>query len=108
MRPSILHKTCKGGISSDAHPLWPVVLMVLATFAFPIQMFAQAIFEYALKSASGTLSQITSSRIAGCNIDSGLFACLSRAYPWTTVIVAAMIVLLIVRWLAAISSNNAR
>ena len=80
----------------------------LTLFVLPIGLFAQAIVEYALKSASSTLSQATGYGIAGCYVDSALFTCLGRQYPRTAILVVGVLGLLILSWLAGLARNRAR
>lgn len=74
---------------------------MLAALACAAVAYSQAAVEYALKSAGSTVSGSGGhGTIGGCRVDSALLACLSGAYPKTTVIVIVLIALMIFRWLA--------
>jgi hypothetical protein len=74
--------------------------VVLPLLAVPGVLRAQAAVEYALKSAGSAGAASGASAIAGCKVDSALLSCLSHSYPRTTTVVAVLICLMIVRWLA--------
>jgi hypothetical protein len=74
--------------------------VALPFVAVPGILRAQAAVEYALKSAGSAVAASGGSAVAGCKVDSALLSCLSHSYPRTTIPVAVVICLLIVRWLA--------
>ncbi len=72
----------------------------LAAFVVAPVAWAQAAAEYALQSSRGALSASgTDAAIAGCSVDASLLTCLSRSYPKTTIVVASLLTLAILRWL---------
>ena len=80
----------------------------LLLFVLPISIRAQAAIEYVLKSGSSGLSRVTDSALAGCNVDSSMFACLGRAYPKASIVLAGAICLVIVGWLGGVPSPRSR
>lgn len=82
--------------------------MALVLVALPFGLLAQALVEYALKSGSSVLSHVANSGIAGCKVNSALFACLGRTYPWPAIVVVGVTCLLIAYWLGGITSRKAR
>ena len=82
--------------------------LVLTLIAFPIGLFAQAALEYGLRSGTSLFTQPKTYAVAGCNVDSTVLGCLSHYYPRTALVVAGAICLLIVRWLAGITSHKTR
>jgi hypothetical protein len=77
-----------------------VPFVVLALFAIPVVLCAQAAVEYALKSGSGAVAANAGSSIAGCKVDAALLSCLNHSYPRMMIVIAVVVCLLIVRWLA--------
>ena len=75
----------------------------LYLFFLPITLLAQAVVEYALKSAGSTTDVSGNATLAGCRMDSTVATCLSHAYPQTTIIVVVVACVLIVRWLAGMA-----
>ena len=82
--------------------------LVLQLLIVPIVLRAQAATEYALKSAGSAVTGSGSSAIAGCKTDSSLLSCLTHCYPRTTIVVAVVTCLLIVRWLAGVARYKAQ
>lgn len=80
-------------------PLHVLRFVALLLFALPAYLLGQAAIEYGLKSAGSALPPGGAAAIAGCRVDSDLLACLSHSYPQTAIIIAAVICLLIGRWL---------
>ena len=72
----------------------------LAVFALPVNLFAQAIVEYALKTAGSAVSGNSGPAIAGCAMNSSLLTCLRDTYPRAMTVCAVVIGLFILRWLA--------
>jgi len=77
-----------------------VPCVVLAPFAIPVVLRAQAAVEYAVKSASGAVAANAGSSIAGCKVDAALLSCLDHSYPRMMIVIAVVVCVLIVRWLA--------
>ena len=72
----------------------------LCLLAIPTTLLAQAVVEYALKSAGSATAVSGNATLAGCRMDSALPTCLSHAYPQTTILIVVVVCLWIVRWLA--------
>jgi hypothetical protein len=63
--------------------------------------YGQAAVEYALKSSGSAVSGSGApATMGGCRVDSTLLTCLSRSYPTTTIIVAGLLAVMILWWLA--------
>jgi hypothetical protein len=85
-----------------------VALVAFVLAALPIGLLAQAAAEYALQSGSRALTNIASSGIAGCDVDSRLLVCLSHSYPRTAILVVGVLCLFAVRWVVRVTSYGAR
>lgn len=81
--------------------------VVLPLFGLPIVIRAQAAVEYALKSGGSAVAGSGGSSLAGCEVDAALLSCLGHSHPRAMIIVAVVIFLLIVRWLASRSGYRA-
>jgi hypothetical protein len=80
----------------------------LQLFVVPIAARGQAAVEYAIKSAGGAVAGSGGSAVAGCRVDSSLLSCLGRSYPRTMAVVAVVVCLLLVRWLATCGRYGTR
>jgi hypothetical protein len=85
-----------------------VRFVALPLFASPLTLLGQAGIEYALKSAGAVSISVGSAVIAGCQVDSALLTCLNHYYPRTVIVSAAVIFVLVVRWLTGMIEHRAR
>lgn len=102
--PSSLKHRIEGLRREQRRPIFqqPSLLRFAALYLFasPTALLAQAVVEYALKSAGSATAVSGNATLAGCRMDSALPACLSHAYPQMTILIVVVVCLLIVRWLA--------
>jgi hypothetical protein len=79
-------------------PLAVFRFVAFLAFALPVSVHAQAIVEYAGKSAGSAVSGSNSHTIAGCPINSALLNCLNEAYP-RMIILGGIAICVLVFWL---------
>jgi hypothetical protein len=85
-----------------------VRLGTLTVFALPVNLLAQAVVEYALKSAGSAVSASSGPAFAGCTMNSSLLTCLSDTYPRAMIACEVVIGLFILRWLAGYIGHGTR
>jgi hypothetical protein len=101
-------KVCQVIVFLKRRLLRPFGFAAFTVLALPIGLLAQALVEYALQSGSSAVAQMNGSYIAGCNVNPGLFGCLSRSYPRAAIVVGILVLVIFVRLLGGVSKYRAR